>query len=347
MAELKIICMNEINPEPVDWLWEPYIPSGAISLIQGDGAMGKTTVSLAITAAVTKGDALPGCVSTIPANAIIQNSEDSYAQTIRPRLEQLGADCDMIHVIDESEQALSLSDERIEQTIIRTNAKLILLDPVQAYLNGANMNSANGVRPLMKHLGDVAKRHNCAVLLVGHLHKKGGKAAYRGLGSIDIYAAARSVLTVGKIPMDDNIRAIVHNKSNLSPVGTSQAFGFDPVSGFTWLGDYDITVDELFSGLKQQPESQFAKARRLIETALAHQPVLAVEMMQMAEEQGISPKTLNRAKDALGVVSVKRGAQWYWELPIDAEFTEVNQDSHDGHKNTVTTLTIMPHRKSV
>lgn len=186
------------------------------------------------------------------------------------------------------------------------------------------MNSANGVRPLMKQLGTVA-------------------------------AAARSVLTVGRIDVDENMRAIVHNKSNLAPPGASLAFGLDPAGGFTWLGEYDITIDELLNG-KRKPESQFARARRLIETALANGPVLSVDMMQMAEEQGISPKTLNRAKDALGVISVKRGERWYWELPIEVEYTVVGQDgqhgqdcqpdeSRDGHDTcmtSMTTLTILP-----
>jgi len=356
MADLKIIKMSDIQPEPVEWLWEPYIPSGTISLIQGDGGEGKTSLSLAIAAAITNGNPLPGCgVNAAPANVIVQNAEDSYTKTIRPRLEQFGADCDMIHVIDEDGQALSLSDERIEQAIIKTNAHLLILDPVQAYFGGANMNSANDVRPLMKRLGDVAKRTDCAVILVGHLHKKCGKAAYRGLGSIDIYAAARSVMTVGRIPVDENVRVIVHNKSNLAPAAASLAFQFDPVCGFTWQGEYDINIDELFNGRSRQPESQFAKARRLIETALANGSVPAADMMQMAEEQGISLKTLNLAKDALGVISIKRRERWYWELPIDAEFTEVSQDGqhgqdshtddrHDCHENTVanlTTLTIL------
>ena len=343
MAELRIIKMSDIQSEPVEWLWQPYIPSGTITLIQGDGATGKTTVSLAIAAAITKGEPLPRmCVSTSPACVIVQNAEDSYTQTIRPRLEQFGANCDMIHVIDEDEQALSLSDERIEQTIVKTNARLLILDPVQAYFGSANMNSANGVRPLMKHLGDVARRNNCAVLLIGHLHKKGGKAAYRGLGSIDIYAAARSVLTVGGIGGDTDTRAIVHNKSNLSPAGASLAFRLDPHYGFSWQGEYDINIDELFNGKSQQSESQFAKARRLIETTLAGGPVPAADMMQTAEEQGISLKTLNRAKDALGVCSIKRGERWYWELPIDVEYSEVSQDSQGGHNDFMTSLTILP-----
>lgn len=336
MAELKIIRMSDIVPEPTDWLWEPYIPYDAITLIQGDGGLGKTTVSLAIAAAVTGGSMLPGSSSIVPSSVIIQNGEDSYHQTIRPRLDLLGAGCDMIHVIDEEDEALSLADNRIEQTIIQTQAKLVIIDPVQAYFGKANMNSAGGVRPLLKHLGAVAARHGCAVLLVGHLNKKSGKAQYAGLGSVDIYAAARSVLTVGETNSEDDIRAIVHIKSNLAPKGVSQAFNFDPLSGFTWLGACDTTADEIM-GKRPKPESRFAKARRFLESVLAGEPVPAVDIMQMAEEQDISHKTLHRAKDALGVISRKIGTQWYWILPIDVEYTEVSQDGqgsqHDSGDN--------------
>jgi hypothetical protein len=124
----------------------------------------------------------------------------------------------------------------------------------------------------------------------------------------------------------------------LPPVGASQAFRLDRDGGFSWLGECNVNIDELLGG-RRKPESQFTKARRLIEIELAHGPVPAADMMQMAEEQGISPKTLNRAKEALGVISIKRGVQWYWELPIEAEYTVVedggqhSQDSHDGQRN--------------
>jgi hypothetical protein len=92
------------------------------------------------------------------------------------------------------------------------------------------------------------------------------------------------------------------------------------------MGDCDTTIDEVL-GRGKKPKSQFAKARRFLETTLADaRPVPAVEIMQMAEEQGISPATLNRAKEALGVISTKRGTQWFWVLPLEAEYTEVNQD---------------------
>ena len=345
---LRIINMRDVTPEQVKWLWQPYIPYGKITLIQGDPGDGKTTTAIAIAAAVSSGAELPGSVSTIPMDVVIQNAEDGLADTIAPRLKKFNADVDRVHFIDEDEYALSLSDERIEQAIIEKNAKLCILDPIQAYLGGANMNSANGVRPLMKRLGDVASRTGCAMLLVGHMNKSGGKSQYRSLGSVDIYAAARSVLTVGRVPADENRRVIVHNKSNLSSAGTPQSFGLDSSGGFTWLGEYDITIDDILNNTRK-PESQFAKARRLIETMLINGPIPAADMMQMAEEDGISLKTLNRAKDALGVISVKRGAQWYWDLPIEVEYTEAGQDGQQGqvmqddggHENTMTTLTAL------
>ena len=118
MSELKIRKMSEIQPEPVKWLWEPYLPSGKVSLIQGDGAMGKTTVALAIAAAISRGEPLPGssCYSE-PASVIIQNAEDGLADTIRPRLEQFGPDCDMVHNIDDSESDKRIGTERLLEAI--------------------------------------------------------------------------------------------------------------------------------------------------------------------------------------------------------------------------------------
>jgi len=140
------------------------------------------------------------------------------------------------------------------------------------------------------------------------------------------------------------MRAVVHNKSNLAPAGVSLAFELDPITGFRWVGDYDITIDELLGGKKQQPESQLSKARRFIESSLLNGAVSAIDMEQMAKEQDISIKTLHRAKTELGVISNKRGGQWFWELPIEVEFTEINQDSQDsqhGQDNYMTTLTIL------
>ena len=382
MPELKIIRMSEIQSEAVDWLWEPYIPYGAISLIQGDGGMGKTTLALAIAAAITKGEALPvvlnvaeGCRDdgsntnvfgssyaapnfSSPANIIIQNGEDSLNRTIKPRLEKLGADCDKIFCIDDGDVALTYTDGRIEQIILETDAKLLVIDPVQAFWGKANMNAANGVRPVLKQLGAVAERTGCAIILVGHLNKNGrGKSSYRGLGSIDIFAAARSVLTVGKANTDSNIRIVVHNKSNLAPAGPSQTFGLDPITGFYWAGETDASVDDVMNGSQRsKPENKSAEAKSFIRNMLRNGPVPSADILDAAEEQGIAEKTLQRAKSDLGVYSRKTGDVWYWELPIEGEYKEVfdceggsddgyGQDSQhpqDGHCTPMPMLTTLP-----
>ncbi len=132
MQDLRIITMRDIMAEQVEWLWKPYLPLGKISIVQGDPGDGKTTMMLAVAAAVTMGGALPGGSATVPASVIFQTAEDGLADTIKPRLEQIGADCSRVHVIDENEAALSLADERIEQAIIKMSAKLFILDPLQA-----------------------------------------------------------------------------------------------------------------------------------------------------------------------------------------------------------------------
>lgn len=336
MPELKIITMQDVETEQVDFLWNPYIPLGKISIVQGDPGCGKTTMVLAVAAAITNGEELPGGARSAPSSVIFQTAEDGLADTIKPRLEQLGADCSRVHVIDESEDALSLADERIEQAIIKMDAKLFILDPLQAYLGGADMHSANGVRPLMKSLGAVAERTGCAIVIVGHLNKKGGKAQYRGLGSIDIYAAARSVLTIGKIDVDEHMRAMVHGKSNLAAPGPPLAFGLEPSGGLTWLGEYETTLEELLAGKSPgQSESRLGQVMHFIKEELENGEAPAAEMISRATESGIPRMTLDRAKQTLDVKSVKRGNQWFWSL-------SAMEDIQDIHAGKLNALNILP-----
>ena len=320
MSGLKMFTMDEVAAEPVSWLWEPYIPRGKITIVQGDPGDGKTTMMLAIASAVTNGEALPNGFVDIPANVIFQTAEDGLADTIKPKLELLGADCSRVHVIDDGDDPLSLGDERIEEAIVKANAKLLIIDPIQAYLGGSDLHSARGMRPLMKSLGAVAERTGCAVVIIGHLNKRDkARTQYRGLGSIDIYAAARSVLMVGRI--GETVRLIVHNKSNLAKNGPPMAFSFDSVTGFTWHGEFEINMDDLYNDSGSEHESQSDRAKKFIQTVLADGPVEATTIMEMAGEKDISPRTLKRAKSELGVNSVKRNDKWYWEMPIESRFT--------------------------
>lgn len=314
--KLKLINMHEVQAEEINWLWYPYIPYGKITVIQGDPGDGKTTVVLAVAAAMTSGLLLPETKKIItPSNVIFQTAEDGLGDTVKPRLVQAGADCSRVLVIDESEQELSLSDERIEQAITLTDAKLFVLDPLQAYIGpGVDMHRANEIRPVLKKLSMVAEKTGCAVVVVGHLNKGMNKSQYRGLGSIDIQAAARSVLTVGRIKDKPYLRAFAQGKSNLAPEGQVIEFELEPSTGFRWAGAYPITIDELLGGILHEHDTAYDRAVAFLQGELANGEQPAVALYEKAAALDVSVRTLKKAKAALDIRSFKRENQWFWLL---------------------------------
>lgn len=313
--DLELIRMSDIQPEEVQWLWYPYIPLGKLTVIQGDPGEGKTTFVLAVIAALTKGEALPEREPLDPVNILYQTAEDGLADTIRPRLDALGADCSRVLVIDESKRQLSLSDERIRQAMEETGAKLLVLDPLQAYLGAeVDMHRANEVRPILKRLGSVAEQMGCAVVLIRHLNKmQGQKSGHRGMGSVDFQAAARSVLLVGRAKEDPQLRIVVPDKSSLAPEGESIAFALDPEQGFLWKGYCAYNAEELLGGSTKQVQTKTIQAEETLRNLL-DKPAPAEEILRRITAAGISERTLMTAKKNLGVLSEKRGAQWFWRL---------------------------------
>ncbi len=320
---LKLIRMNEVEAKEIQWLWYPYIPFGKITVVQGDPGDGKTTAVLAIAAAVTTGAALPKSGAAEPMSVIFQTAEDGLGDTVRPRLDQSGADCTRVIVIDESEKELNLSDLRIEMAIEQTGAKLFILDPLQAYI-GANvdMHRANEIRPVLKRISAVAEKTGCAVVVVGHLNKGASKSQYRGLGSIDIQAAARSVLTVGRIKGQPYTRAIVQGKNNLAPEGAAIGFELDPKTGFRWAGALPITIDELLSGVMPERDTTYDKAVEFLKKELAIGERPAASLFEKAALQDIQERTVRKAKQALNISSFKKEKRWFWKLPHPAEREE-------------------------
>ena len=320
MAELKIISMDEVPVEEVEWLWYPYIPFGKLSIIHGDGGEGKTTLILQLAALLSRGEKLP-CDSTErePIKVIYQTAEDGLGDTIKPRLLAGNADCSQIKVIDESEATLTMLDERIEKAIVETGARALILDPVQAYIGAkVDMNRANEVRAILSQLGQIAGQYRCAIILVGHLNKaQGNKSNYRGLGSIDFQATARSVLIVGRLKDNPQIRVMVQDKSSLAPEGEPIAFELGKENGFRWLGHYDISVDDLLSGIPKEKKSE--QAENLILEYLSKGKYPQKELVKKAQTIGISKRVLDEAKKALNVRSLKEGSQWYWELSEKTE----------------------------
>ena len=300
---VKIIRMSDVELTPVEWLWKPYLPFGKLSVLQGNPGEGKTYFAMHLAAACTNGKLLPNMERMEPFNVIYQTAEDGLGDTVKPRLIEAGADLDRVLVIDDSDVQLTLSDERIEKAIIENNAKLVIIDPIQAYLGAdVDMNRANEVRPIFMRLGQVAQRTGCAILLIGHLNKAAGmQSLQRGLGSIDIAAAVRSVMFIGKLKHDPTMRILTHEKSSLAPPGVSLAFSLGDEGGFRWVGEYDITADEMLSGIEPQRETKTQQAKDLICALLAGgKQVFSEDIDKAALERGIPGRTVRDAKRELG-----------------------------------------------
>lgn len=329
--------MESVKVEQIEWLLYPFIPFGKVTIIQGDPGEGKTTMVLQIIAKLTRGEpillnkksqkeaqqdseenlkqeVLSQDNSIQPVNVIYQTAEDGLGDTIKPRLLAAGADCSRVLVIDDREQPLTMVDVRLEEAIIQTKARMVVLDPIQGFLGtDVDMHRANEIRPLMKRMAVLAEKYHCAIILIGHMNKNSnGKSSYRGLGSIDFQAAARSVLIVGRLKDEPETRVMCHVKSSLAPEGKSVAFRIDKETGFQWIGEYDISADDLLSGDARGQKSRIAKEFLL--DILADGGMAQKKIEEEANKQGIKKKTLRNAKQELEIDSVKRGNQWFWIL---------------------------------
>lgn len=332
-----MINMESVKVEQIEWLLYPFIPFGKVTIIQGDPGEGKTTMVLQIIAKLTRGEpillnkksqkeaqqdseenlkqeVLSQDNPIQPVNVIYQTAEDGLGDTIKPRLLAAGADCSRVLVIDDREQPLTMLDVRLEEAIMQTKARMVVLDPIQGFLGtDVDMHRANEIRPLMKRVAVLAEKYHCAIILIGHMNKNSnGKSSYRGLGSIDFQAAARSVLIVGRLKDEPETRVMCHVKSSLAPEGKSVAFRLDKETGFQWIGEYDISADDLLSGDARGKKSRIAKEFLL--DILADGGMAQKKIEEEASKQGIKKKTLRNAKQELEIDSVKRGNQWFWIL---------------------------------
>ena len=327
--------MSDVEPQEVKWLWPPYIPLGKLTLLEGDPGLGKTFISLALAAAVSRGWPLllqtgaPGDEFE-PSNVLYMTAEDGLADTLRPRLDAANADVSRVYTLDgwelmnEREEtitgAVNLGDVAIlDQALEKVKPKLVIVDPLQAYLGaGVDMHRANEVRPVLSALGNLAEEHECAVICIRHLSKAmSPKAIYSGMGSIDFAAAARSILSVGEY---EGERLLAHVKSSLAPQGKSIRYELRDGS-LNWLGVSDVTAEDIRVPQRVESESTVDAAVAFLVSFFTDGPQPANATFKAAKIEGISERTLKRAKAQLGIESRRVSAgnagegEWRWSLP--------------------------------
>ena len=315
--EQRICWYKDVQSTPVDWLWYPYIPLGKISLIQGDPGDGKSTMLMDLIARLTTGREMPDGKALQKINVIYQCSEDGISDTIKPRLENAGADCSRVGYIKEDILGLTLDDEEMRTAIIQMKANLLVIDPFQAYLGDADMSSAVGMRRIMRRLNIWATAYNCAIVLVGHLNKRAGsKEIYRGLGSIDLAASARSVIQIERDENNPSLRTVKHIKSNLAQNGSNLSFAIESSGKVVWhpsLQFYDNY--DLIGKSDMVKIGKVDKAIEIITSVLAKGPVEATTIEEITKKESISWRTAKYAKDRIGAESYKQGKKWFWSLP--------------------------------
>ena len=315
---------SDVKKTKVEWFWQPYVPYGKITLIQGDPSEGKSTLALKLAAIASTGGSLPdGSELAAPVNVIYQCLEDGIADTIIPRLERAGANVKHVFFIQEDGRpARMLDQETIEQVIGETKAGLLIIDPIQTILGKLTHGGECGaVRSYMDMLATVANQTGCAVILIGHLNKnESGKELYRGLGSIDIVAAARSVIRVERIREGSSVRVIRHVKASLSREGEDFAFEIDSDGEINWVGAVNATDEgeEIVEQAKKEKTKKYdmvlGKLRSMLGKGDLPYSVIAEKTRCLS---GV--RTLNEAKKELGIQSIKKADGWYWHLPKEGK----------------------------
>jgi putative DNA primase/helicase len=312
---------SDIPPQAVVFLWRPYIACGKLTLLEGDPGQGKSWIAAALATAGSRGQGLPGAAPFAPFRSLIFTAEDGLADTLRPRLDLLGADCDAVLLHDQPLDLAQGDDfAEIEQALVEHRPRLVILDPIVAYL-GAKTDAyrANEVRAILAPLARLADRHGCAMLAVRHLNKsRGTRSIYAGQGSIDFTAAARSVLLAGCGADDDAERALVHIKSNLAAVGPTLAYTIDE-QGFRWAGASPLRASDLLAPEATGNDlSSLDEARAFLRSLLGAGPVATNEIWAAARQAGIAEHTLRRAKQLEGIAARRQGygpgGSWRWSL---------------------------------
>jgi hypothetical protein len=330
------ILLSEVFPERVRWLWEGRIALGKLNLVDGDPGTGKSAATTDLAARVSVGRPWPDGSRCEAGGVVILSAEDGLADTIRPRFDAAGGDpsravaVSTIPDAEGNERQIAIPDDLhvIEATIGRVGAVLVVIDPLMAFLPGeVNSHRDQDVRRALAPLARLAERSGAAIVVVRHLNKgTGGNALYRGGGSIGIVGAARSGLLIAKHPEDDGRRVLASIKSNLAPPAPSLVFGLASAESgavrVDWKGESNLDAAALLSAPTDHEErSALSEAQEFLREVLSDGPQAASAVKREADSAGIAKRTLDRARQSLGVVSEREGehgkrggGRWFWRL---------------------------------
>jgi len=348
----ELLCLADVEPRAVDWLWEPFIPARMMTMLSGDPGTGKSYIALSISAELSRGRLRDGRIVE-PTNTLYLSVENPVAESLRPRFDALGGDPARFFLLEGKPQfdadgnkhliAVTLADlAAIEAAIVKVQARLMVVDPIQSYLGaGVDLHRSNETRPVMDGLAKLAEKHGCAILLRRHLSKQsGGKAIHRGLGSVDLTGAVRSEILAGSLPDDDDARAIVHIKSNVGRIGRALGYSIDGEGNFEWTGDSQITAADLLAAPAGPDNGKLAQACEWLSGVLGPGARTQKEIQDLADDEGIGKATLRRAKKELKVKSSHPDVKgpWMWQLPQGA-----HDFPQDAQRNCVSTLEKVEH----
>jgi hypothetical protein len=335
--------LASVRPEPVQWLWPQWLPRGKLVVLDGDPALGKSTLALDLAARITTATPFPDGETgdlTGPAPVLILTAEDGLQDTVVPRMKEAGGDLRLAEafraVIDVNtgeQRHPSIPEDLgwLEQAIMDIGAVFVVVDVLVAYLGGSvNSHNDANMRAALMPIADVAERTHAAVFALRHLNKSpGGDVLYRGGGSIGIIGAARAGLVVGADPMDPNKRVLAVTKSNLAIKPPSLSYsvvrgdGWD-CSRIAWHGEVSYDAASLLNGSKGSDNGDGAPkriedAREWLTGQLIDGPQYAAWLYDGADAAGVARRTLERAKSELKVKSrqstVGGKRHWIWELP--------------------------------
>lgn len=336
---VELVCLADVEPEAVRWLWPGYLPRGKVVICDGDPGLGKSTATLDIAAIISTGRPFPECTERrTPENVIIVSAEDHEGDTIRPRLDAAGADVSRVFTVPLTDAwQVRLDGEDLTRLAKEKSPALIVIDPLMAFLGKADSHKDQDIREVLSKMAALAQESGAAILCIRHLNKvAGGRALYRGGGSIGIVGAARLAWLVGQHPDNAQRRVLAISKSNLAERAPSLSFSLSGLPGcqprIQWHGEVPFSADDLVAEKRSGTRGEArAEAQAFLLESLRNGPIPSKELREMSDEAGLTWRTVNRAKADVGATSKKegrpgeKGQQWIWRLngaPKDDNFCE-------------------------